>query len=82
MFPPGTRLPSPPMPVDRSRDGIVRLKNNFQGEVDGAVLYDALADAETHERTAGVLRRLAALERSHGRVAVGQQCTGDIAEAD
>jgi len=27
------------------KDDIVRLKNNFQGEVDGATLYDALAEA-------------------------------------
>ncbi|HTJ64100.1 MAG TPA: VIT1/CCC1 transporter family protein [Alphaproteobacteria bacterium] len=47
------------------KDDVVRLKNNFQGEVDGAVLYDALADAEPDQRTAGVYRRLAAVERAH-----------------
>ncbi len=47
------------------KDDIVRLKNNFQGEVDGAVLYDALADAEQDPKIADVYRRLAAVERAH-----------------
>ena len=47
------------------KDDIVRLKNNFQGEVDGAVLYDALAEAEQDPKTAEVYRRLAAVERAH-----------------
>jgi VIT1/CCC1 family predicted Fe2+/Mn2+ transporter len=47
------------------KDDLIRLRNNFQGEVDGAVLYDALADAEADARTAEVYRRLAAVERAH-----------------
>lgn len=47
------------------QDDVVRLKDNFQGEVDGAVLYDALADAETDPKLAEVYRRLAAIERAH-----------------
>jgi vacuolar iron transporter family protein len=47
------------------KDDISRLKNNFQGEVDGAILYDALADAETDEKLTIVYRRLAAIERAH-----------------
>ena len=47
------------------KDDITRLKGNFQGEVDGAILYDALADAETDEKLAIVYRRLAAIERAH-----------------
>lgn len=47
------------------KDDIIRLKGNFQGEVDGAILYDALADAETDEKLAIVYRRLAAIERAH-----------------
>ncbi|MDB5392724.1 MAG: hypothetical protein JWM91_230 [Rhodospirillales bacterium] len=46
-------------------DDIIRLKENFQGEVDGAILYDALADAETDQKLAEVYRRLAAIERAH-----------------
>jgi len=47
------------------QDDVVRLKSNFQGEVDGAILYDALADAETDGKLAEVYRRLAAIERAH-----------------
>lgn len=47
------------------QDDIGRLRDNFQGEVDGAVLYDALANAETDEKIAEVYRRLAAIERAH-----------------
>jgi len=47
------------------KDDPIRLRNNLQGEVDGAALYDAMADAEPDERTAGVYRRLAAIERAH-----------------
>jgi len=47
------------------QDDVVRLKENFQGEVDGATLYDALADAETDEKLVEVYRRLAAIERAH-----------------
>jgi len=43
----------------------VRLQDNLQGEIEGAVLYDALADAETDKKTAEVYRRLAAIERAH-----------------
>jgi VIT1/CCC1 family predicted Fe2+/Mn2+ transporter len=46
-------------------DDIIRLKGNFQGEIDGAILYDALADAESDEKLAIVYRRLAAIERAH-----------------
>ncbi len=48
-----------------SEDDITRLKSNFQGEIDGAVLYDALADAEPDKNIAGVFRQLAAVERAH-----------------
>ncbi len=42
-----------------------RLRSNLQGEVDGALLYDAMADAEPDEKIASVYRRLAAIERAH-----------------
>ena len=44
-----------------------RYLSNLQGEVDGAAVYDALADAEKDEKVAGVYRRLAAVERSHAQ---------------
>jgi len=46
-------------------DDITRLKNNFRGEIDGAVLYEALADAESDKNVAAVFRRLASVERAH-----------------
>ncbi len=47
------------------QDDVVRLKSNFQGEIDGAFLYDALADAEADTNVAAVFRRLASVERAH-----------------
>jgi VIT1/CCC1 family predicted Fe2+/Mn2+ transporter len=47
------------------QDDVARLKSNFQGEIDGAVLYDALAESETDENVAAVFHRLAAIERAH-----------------
>ncbi len=44
-----------------------RYRSNLQDEVDGAAVYDALADAEKDEKVAGVYRRLAAVERSHAQ---------------
>jgi VIT1/CCC1 family predicted Fe2+/Mn2+ transporter len=46
-------------------DDIARLKSNFQGEIDGAALYDALADAESDKNVAAIFRQLAAVERAH-----------------
>jgi VIT1/CCC1 family predicted Fe2+/Mn2+ transporter/rubrerythrin len=46
-------------------DDIIRLKSNYQGEIDGATLYDALADAESDKNVAAVFRRLASVERAH-----------------
>ncbi|HUZ12514.1 MAG TPA: VIT1/CCC1 family protein [Caulobacteraceae bacterium] len=43
-----------------------RYRTNLQGEVDGATLYQALADTEADPKIAGVYRRLAAIERAHG----------------
>jgi VIT1/CCC1 family predicted Fe2+/Mn2+ transporter len=42
-----------------------RYRANLQGEVDGAAVYEALAQAEGDEKIAGIYRRLAAVERSH-----------------
>src|SRR5258705_13420993 len=43
-----------------------RLKDNLQGEVDGAAVYAALAEAEKDPNGASIYRRLAAGERAHG----------------
>src|SRR5262245_49901895 len=42
-----------------------RLKDNLQGEVDGAAVYDALAEAEKDPNLAKIYRRLAQVERAH-----------------
>jgi len=42
-----------------------RLKDNLQGEVDGAAVYAALAEAEKDPNVASIYRRLAAVERAH-----------------
>lgn len=42
-----------------------RYRENLQGEIDGASLYRALAEAETDPKLAEVYRRLAAVEDSH-----------------
>lgn len=48
-------------------DKRTRYRENLQGEVDGASLYRALAEAETDPKLAEVYRRLAAVEESHAR---------------
>lgn len=51
------------MPLSRrERD---RLAENLVDELNGAALYDALADAEKNKRLAEVYRRLANVERRH-----------------
>jgi VIT1/CCC1 family predicted Fe2+/Mn2+ transporter len=42
-----------------------RFKDNLQGEVDGAAVYMALAEAEKDPNLANIYRRLAAVERAH-----------------
>lgn len=42
-----------------------RFKDNLQGEVDGAAVYMALADAEKDANLANIYRRLAAVEGAH-----------------
>jgi VIT1/CCC1 family predicted Fe2+/Mn2+ transporter len=44
-----------------------RYRANLQGEVDGAAVYTALAEAESDPKLADVYRRLAAVERRHGQ---------------
>ena len=45
-----------------------RLRENLQREVDGAALYDAMADAEPDPNLAAVYRQLAGTERAHARI--------------
>ena len=47
------------------RKAATRYRANLQGEVDGAALYRALADAETDPRLKDVYGRLAAVEEGH-----------------
>jgi VIT1/CCC1 family predicted Fe2+/Mn2+ transporter len=42
-----------------------RYRSNLQGEIDGAALYRALADAEENPQLAEVYRRLGAVEEAH-----------------
>ena len=42
-----------------------RYRSNLQGEIDGAALYKALADAEENPQLAEVYRRLAAVAEAH-----------------
>lgn len=44
---------------------INRYRANLQGEVDGAALYTALAEAEPDQNLAAVYRKLAAVESAH-----------------
>jgi rubrerythrin len=44
---------------------IRRLRENLQGEIDGAAVYDALAEAEGDEQVSAVYRELAKTERRH-----------------
>jgi len=47
------------------REAAARYRANLRGEVDGAALYRALADAETDPRLKEVYGRLAAVEEGH-----------------
>jgi VIT1/CCC1 family predicted Fe2+/Mn2+ transporter len=47
------------------REAETRYRANLQGEVDGAALYRALAEAETDPRLKQVYGRLAAVEEAH-----------------
>jgi VIT1/CCC1 family predicted Fe2+/Mn2+ transporter len=51
--------------IGKGDDKRTRYRDNLQGEVDGASLYRALAEAEEDPKLADVYRRLAAVEDSH-----------------
>jgi VIT1/CCC1 family predicted Fe2+/Mn2+ transporter len=46
-------------------EDVQRLRDNLQGEIDGAALYETLAASEADPKLAEVYRRLAAVERAH-----------------
>ena len=50
-----------------SSDDIDRYRRNLHGEVDGAALYRALAEAEPNPQLKEVYRRLAAVEDAHAQ---------------
>ncbi len=45
-----------------------RYHDNLQGEIDGAYLYEALAQSEPDLKLAEVYRRLASVEKRHAKV--------------
>lgn len=45
-----------------------RFRDNLQGEVDGAALYRALAEAEPNTKLSDVYRRLASVEEAHAEL--------------
>jgi VIT1/CCC1 family predicted Fe2+/Mn2+ transporter len=49
-------------------DRIHRLRDNLQGEVEGAYLYEALAKSEPDARLAQIYKRLADVEKRHAKV--------------
>ena len=51
----------------KTTDDVQRYRANLQGEVDGAALYAALAEAEPDPNLAAVYRKLASVERAHAQ---------------
>lgn len=50
------------------KNDIKRYRDNLQGEIDGAYLYETLAKFEPDPKLAEVYKRLAAVERRHAKV--------------
>jgi hypothetical protein len=48
-------------------EDVRRYRTNLQGEVDGAALYGALAEAEADPNLAAVYRKLASVESAHAQ---------------
>src|SRR5260370_42491057 len=48
-----------------THEALERYRRNFQEEIDSAVQYRAMAEAELDERTATTYRELAAIEEKH-----------------
>lgn len=53
-------------------DDTKRYRDNLQGEIDGAYLYEALAKSEPDPKLAEVYKRLASVERRHAKVWAGK----------
>ena len=54
--------------MNRTNGDAKRFRENLQGEVDGAALYRALAEAETNPKLSDVYRKLAAVEEAHAEL--------------
>lgn len=54
--------------MSQRNDDTKRFRANLQGEVDGAALYRALAEAESDPKLSDVYRRLAAVEEAHAEL--------------
>lgn len=54
--------------VETARELTERYRSNLQAEIDGAALYQTLADIEPSEELATVYGRLATAERQHGEL--------------
>jgi rubrerythrin len=50
------------------KNDIKRYRDNLQGEIDGAYLYEALAKSEPYPKLAEVYKRLASVERRHAGI--------------
>jgi VIT1/CCC1 family predicted Fe2+/Mn2+ transporter len=50
------------------KNDVKRYRDNLQGEIDGAYLYEALAQSEPDPKLAEVYKRLASVERRHAKV--------------
>ncbi|MDB5495286.1 MAG: hypothetical protein JWP86_2623, partial [Phenylobacterium sp.] len=51
----------------KNSDNIQRYRANLQGEIDGAALYAALAEAEPDPNLAAVYRKLSSVESAHAQ---------------
>jgi VIT1/CCC1 family predicted Fe2+/Mn2+ transporter len=54
--------------MNQTTNDTKRFRDNLQGEVDGAALYRALAEAEPNAKLSEVYRRLAVVEEAHAEL--------------
>src|SRR4051812_27969403 len=52
----------------RGSNGAARYRANLQGEIDSAMLYRAMSDAEVDPKIKQIYRRLAAVEDAHAEL--------------
>src|SRR6266511_1818237 len=50
------------------KEDIARYRTNWQGEIDGALLYRTMADVTPQPQLAAIYRRLATVEEAHARL--------------